>query len=461
MKIRTQLITGFSVLTALAVFIQMTAFQSFSDQAISEKWVSQSNQVIANARLIEKLMLDMETGMRGFLMTGQEIFLEPHLAAHTRYEATIKELQDLVKDNPDQVKQLSEIKQMIDTWHETISVPRVEELRDRIKRSGSIEAAMSQQDDVPHRSDLSLQGKNLMDELRRRMDAFIAVENNLLRERRQQAGTEQKHARFAMVSSLMFFLLFGVVGMVLTIRSLLNKVGGEPDDIAELTVRIGNGDLNVDVSSARPTGIMAAVIEMQKALKTNQEKITRQSWLSTSLSGLSDVLRGAKEPADLCNDVTSYLARQLDLQVGTFSLADEEQTKLVLTGSYAYKQKPDSQTEFRFGEGLAGQAAQDKKPLFVEDVPGEYLAVSSGLGETLPSSICCLPLLYEDHVEGVVEIGSLHPLSQLHRQFLEQAAEPIAIAIHTARSREKIQKLLEESQAQSEELQAQSEELQA
>ena len=59
-----------------------------------------SEHVIATANGLEKVVLDVETGLRGFIITGDERFLEPWDAARTAFPRQAAELQSLVSDNP-------------------------------------------------------------------------------------------------------------------------------------------------------------------------------------------------------------------------------------------------------------------------------------------------------------------------------------------------------------------------
>jgi GAF domain-containing protein len=93
------------------------------------------------------------------------------------------------------------------------------------------------------------------------------------------------------------------------------------------------------------------------------------------------------------------------------------------------------------------------------NVPEDYIAVSSGLGEATPRNITVLPLLHEGDVKGVVELGTLHEFSDMNLDFLNKVSESIAIAVHSAQSRQRVQELLERTQQQAEELESQQEEL--
>src|SRR5690606_4808488 len=95
----------------------------------------------------------------------------------------------------------------------------------------------------------------------------------------------------------------------------------------------------------------------------------------------------------------------------------------------------------------------------LRNVPDEFIKISSASGSGSPRHLIVLPLMHNDIVEGVVEIASLNPCTTESVDLLSQGASIIAIALQAAKSRTKLQELLEETQSQAEELQAQHSEL--
>jgi len=82
-------------------------------------------QVIANAKRLEKLMVDMVTGQRGFIITGEENFLEPYESGVKAFESLIAEEIILVSDNPPQVQLLRDIAAKVKEWQEKAALPEI------------------------------------------------------------------------------------------------------------------------------------------------------------------------------------------------------------------------------------------------------------------------------------------------------------------------------------------------
>ena len=91
---------------------------------------------------------------------------------------------------------------------------------------------------------------------------------------------------------------------------------------------------------------------------------------------------------------------------------------------------------FETGEGVAGQAVLDGEILSVSDTPEHYLAVRSGLVDGAPTHVHAIPCRYHEDSIALLELGTFSVLTDLQLEFLKQAAEPIAVAVSMARSRE-------------------------
>ena len=133
--------------------------------------------------------------------------------------------------------------------------------------------------------------------------------------------------------------------------------------------------------------------------------------------------------------------------------------KLRPEADYALNRNKDMQEFFEFGEGLIGQAALDKKPLIITQVPENYLVISSGLGEMLPGNILLFPFIKDGNVKGVIELGSINEFTLDHIDFVNQVQENIGIAVHMAQSRLIMQELLAKSHEHTKELRSREEKL--
>ncbi len=81
--------------------------------------------IINNARILEKLIVDMETGQRGFLITGDDEFLEPYIQAVNQFDSVLEQQKNLVKDTPHLLALLEKIERELQHWERAAASPEI------------------------------------------------------------------------------------------------------------------------------------------------------------------------------------------------------------------------------------------------------------------------------------------------------------------------------------------------
>ncbi|MGA1874783.1 MAG: response regulator [bacterium] len=233
-------------------------------------------------------------------------------------------------------------------------------------------------------------------------------------------------------------------------------------NITRQAQEIAKGNFSTCIELRSPEDELGlALQQMTESLRSSREESEQRAWLRIGQNQLDEAMRGDQSILGLCQNIMSCLAGYLDIQIGALYLASKDTPDLVLCGSYAFDRSREAGSVIKIGEGLVGQAALEKKMTIVTNVPEDYARIHSATGEALPRHILVSPFLFGGKLKGVMEFGSFREFSDLHLEFLRMVMDSVAIGIHTAQSRTKIQELLEESQRMTDELQVQQEELQA
>ncbi|HYD80267.1 MAG TPA: response regulator [Paucimonas sp.] len=182
-------------------------------------------------------------------------------------------------------------------------------------------------------------------------------------------------------------------------------------------------------------------------------------WLQRGKIEVGKSMSGDQDVHTLGHNLLQELATYVGAQVGKLYRLDGD--RLLLLAAYAYDRPIDAEPPLGVGQGLAGEAAREGRPMLVSDIPPGYLEINSSLGHTSPQHILISPITADNRVCGIIELGFCGTRQSFADQLelLAQIAEPAGIALRSAQDRAHLNELLEETQRQSEALQSQHEEL--
>ncbi|MFB8247796.1 HAMP domain-containing protein [Streptomyces sp. NPDC055952] len=261
----------------------------------------------------------------------------------------------------------------------------------------------------------------------------------------------------------------GVSGTWKRLTENVNELAGnltrQVRAIAEVTSAVAEGDLtrsiNVEASgevAELKDNINSMVESLRETTRANQE----QDWLKTNLARISGLMQGHRDLPVVAELIMDELVPLVSAQYGAFYLAEdgEDGPELRLVGSYGYPEDTTRPTRIAFGRTLVGQAARSRRTIAVDELPPDYVTISSGLGQVVPTALVLLPIVVEGQVLGVIELASVTPFTQIHRDFLTQLMETLGVNLNTIVANARTDELLVESQRLTVELQARSTELQ-
>ena len=233
---------------------------------------------------------------------------------------------------------------------------------------------------------------------------------------------------------------------------------------------LSKGNLNSEYVPEKGNALGNIMIELRDNLQHNrQEELKRKeedeqrNWTAGGLAKFGEILRNNNNDINqLAFEVISQLSEYIGaVQGGFFILNDEIQddAHFDLIAHFAYGRKKFSQKRVELSEGLVGRAAYEKNTIYLDEVPEEYIEVTSGLGEAKPRVLLIVPLKVNDEIHGVLELSSFHPFAEYVINFVEKVAESIATTISTVKINMRTTKLLADSQEQADRLSQQEEEM--
>jgi two-component system chemotaxis sensor kinase CheA len=243
----------------------------------------------------------------------------------------------------------------------------------------------------------------------------------------------------AAVGALMSFLLIRAI--TLPIQKTIRLA----DEIAA-----GNYGAQSEIAGSEEINRLGSALERMR------RSLEEKTWLTQSQLSFNERIRLASTPRELADAASAAIADRLPVLAGAVYSAEGESIQSI--GGFALSQDRLLGKSFRFGQGLAGQAAAERKILSASGA-SEGLRLETICGDVVPQEVLAAPLSFKDEIVGVIELSLSAEVNPHEREFLQIATETGAIALGAVRQGEKIKNLLQETQAQAEELQLQQEEL--
>jgi hypothetical protein len=206
-----------------------------------------------------------------------------------------------------------------------------------------------------------------------------------------------------------------------------------------------------------------ALITMRDNLKRNAEEERKRNWVVAGIAKFSELLRNQDQDLQKFGDqVLSFTIKYVEANQGRLYIVNDDtkgQEYLQMIGCYAWDKKKFIDQRIELGDGLTGQCWQEGEPVYMTNVPENYVKITSGLGRANPRNIFIVPLKVNETCYGILEMASFKILEDFERDFILKLSENLASAISTVRINEKTKLLLAQTQQQAEEMRSQEEEM--
>jgi methyl-accepting chemotaxis protein len=198
---------GFGTVVVVMIGVGVSSKLAMNRIVESNGWVEHTHTVISDIRLLEKHLVDAETGQRGYLFTDDEQFLEPYNAAVANLDETFDHLVSLTADNPEQQNRLAQVDELIDD--------KLAEL------ATTIELKRSDQDAALMALVQSGRGKDIMDDIRSLTSQMEATEAALLAERDQDVVHAVQLADSIALGGTLLAVGLGTLALVVISRRVI------------------------------------------------------------------------------------------------------------------------------------------------------------------------------------------------------------------------------------------------
>ena len=217
MKLSTKLFIGFVLISVLFTAVAVVNYRLSKDVIENSQWVSRSQIVVRNSASLQRNIIDMEAGLRGFLLNGNESFLQPYHQARQHLPNLFADIKGYVTNSPGQVTKLEEIAGLHHRWQIKFAEPLIE-----MKRTDTLETSSRAFD---RKLDKLVLGEEIvMDSIRTAFREFNAFEYQVREERWQRLNSSISNTRQVSTILTVLSVLLGFGWAYYITRLISNRI---------------------------------------------------------------------------------------------------------------------------------------------------------------------------------------------------------------------------------------------
>lgn len=280
-KIATKLYLGFGIITLIMILVLSFSYSNFNAESQVVNWNVHTYQVIGKADNILESLINMETGLRGYAITGKDTFLEPYNQGKIDFQKYIQEIKELTSDNPKQQQRIDVLSKDYQDWSNSESSSLITIRQKANSNQGSITDVIN--------FEASQSGKKSMDDMRKLINDIQQEERGLLDQRTENLKVTERNTRIVIVGGGVIALILAIFLALIISRNIIKAVG-------MLTLKLSNiaeteGDLTqkVELSNKDELGLMAQKFNLmlEKTRKAISQVAQSSNILSEKVSTLS------------------------------------------------------------------------------------------------------------------------------------------------------------------------------
>jgi methyl-accepting chemotaxis protein len=293
---------GFMLAFLLLLGIGAVAYRSITLLTSANQSITHAYKVLEAVAEVLSLLKDAETGQRGYIITGDDTFLEPYQTGVAGAPAVIKDLRELTSDNPHQQKRIDEAEPLI--------AAKLAELKLTIdlRRKGNLDETSK----VVRGGD----GKKLMDNLRGVLSQMDREERDLLKQRVDEVAAVASGAKSTIVFGTLFCLLFVTAAGLLITRSLSGQIGAAVQHVQSSSAELQSA-ANQQASGARESSTAMTEINttISELLATSRQIAESAQRVSHVAEATSSAVRAGDQTVQKTQESVNGIKRQVDLIV--------------------------------------------------------------------------------------------------------------------------------------------------
>ncbi|WP_027910421.1 methyl-accepting chemotaxis protein [Pseudomonas sp. URMO17WK12:I4] len=285
LSISQKLYLSFATIVVIIAILVGSAYRGFEAVQSATRSNIHTYQVLGDAQNALEQLINIETGMRGFVIASQDSFLAPLLAGEKAFDEKLQSLKQLTADNPEQQRRLATLDDTQKRWLSEDVNPILAMRKDLTARN--------QPDDLLDQRITSGADKAKMDSMRAILAEITAAETRLLEMRSKDMADARQFA-------LMVLLWGGIAAAVLSVvlaTSLGRSITARLQSAIDAATAIANGKLDTVIDTSSHDELPKAFDRMQTRLRATIQQINQAANQLVAavqqISGASTQLSGA------------------------------------------------------------------------------------------------------------------------------------------------------------------------
>lgn len=256
--------TGFAATSVIFLVVGVVAYRNLTQSRQTADLVNHTHKVLAELASLRQSITEAESGARGYVIAGEESYLEPYLTGIKDFERHLSELRALTKDNPQQQQRLKEM--------ESSARRRLSFL------ATAVEMQRTKNTDGARAEVISGRGREEMDRFRDLESQIEAAENDLLTERDREARASAGATRTVILAGTgAAVVLSAAIGYFLSVG-----IARPLREITSLTERVATGDLTADLPTTPRED------EVGQLVQTNRQMIASLRSMADTATRIAD-----------------------------------------------------------------------------------------------------------------------------------------------------------------------------
>lgn len=287
-----KLYSGFAAVLVILIALSAITFTNFSKLHETTNWNTHTYEVIVELESMLKEMINMETGQRGFALTGVEESLKPFNTGKEEFEKHFNIVKELTADNPKQQELLSSLKSTQQEWL------KIAEASISLRRN--VLNGTNTMDDII-RDEQAARGKEIFDKFREIIAESESIERTLLDTRAEELEDLKTKTNMVIIIGTSLSVLIALAIAFFITRMITRPV----NEIKMVAQNIAEGDLSVTIDNKYYKDEIGALAEAFEKMTENLNEV-----MTNINSSAEQVASGSRQVSDFSTSLSQGAAEQ-------------------------------------------------------------------------------------------------------------------------------------------------------